>query len=103
MNKLIFSRKGFDSKYGGIPSTWAEDGELVSFPIPSTGKLDDGIAPDATRYDAITGGARPSMPVVALSRQGAGSMTTATMTPTSWKDRAHGTLGRRRRAGLRPR
>jgi hypothetical protein len=56
VNKLIFSRKGFDSKYGGIPSTWAEDGELVSFPIPSTGKLDDGIAPDATRYDAITGG-----------------------------------------------
>ena len=56
MNKLIFSRKGFDSKYCGIPSTWAEDGELVSFPIPSTGELDDGIAPDATRYDAITGG-----------------------------------------------
>ncbi len=56
MNKLIFSRKGFDSKYGGIPSTWAEDGELVSFPIPSKGAAEAGIAPDDTRYDGITGG-----------------------------------------------
>lgn len=56
MNKLIFSRKGFDSKYGSIPSTWAEDGELVSFPIPSNGDPEAGIAPDDTRYDAITGG-----------------------------------------------
>lgn len=50
MNKLIFSRKGFDSKYGGIPSTWAEDGELVSFPIPSD------AASDETRYDGIVAG-----------------------------------------------
>ena len=56
MNKLIFSRKGFDSKYGGIPSTWDEDGELVSFPIPSRGDPKAGVAPDPTRYDGITGG-----------------------------------------------
>jgi len=32
--KLILSRKGFDSQYGGIPSPILPDGRLVSFPIP---------------------------------------------------------------------
>ena len=33
--KVILSRKGFDSSYGGIPSPILPDGRLVSFPIPS--------------------------------------------------------------------
>lgn len=34
--RLIFSRKGFDSSYGGSPSPILEDGTIVSFPIPDT-------------------------------------------------------------------
>lgn len=33
--KIIFSRKGFDSGYGGMPSPIMPDGSLVSLPIPS--------------------------------------------------------------------
>lgn len=33
--KIILSRKGFDSEYGGIPSPILSDGSLLSFPIPS--------------------------------------------------------------------
>lgn len=33
--KIIFSRKGFDSGYGGVPSPILPDDSLVSFPIPS--------------------------------------------------------------------
>lgn len=32
--KIILSRKGFDSGYGGYPSPILPDGSLVSFPIP---------------------------------------------------------------------
>ena len=32
--KVILSRKGFDSKYGGIPSPIMPDGTLLSMPIP---------------------------------------------------------------------
>lgn len=35
--KIILSRKGFDSKYGGQPSPIMPDGTLISFPIPSKG------------------------------------------------------------------
>jgi hypothetical protein len=31
--KIVFSRKGFDSQYGGIPNAVLPDGTLVSFPI----------------------------------------------------------------------
>jgi hypothetical protein len=34
--KLIFSRKGFDSVYGKMPSPILEDGRLVCLPIPSS-------------------------------------------------------------------
>lgn len=34
--KIILSRKGFDSKYGGIPSPILPDGKMISLPIPST-------------------------------------------------------------------
>lgn len=37
--RVILSRKGFDSKNGGIPSPIFEDGTMMSFPIPS--KLDN--------------------------------------------------------------
>lgn len=33
--KIIFSRKGFDSQYGGVPSPILPDGGMTSFPIPS--------------------------------------------------------------------
>lgn len=33
--KVILSRKGFDSSYGGIPSPVMPDGTLLSMPIPS--------------------------------------------------------------------
>lgn len=36
MVKIILSRKGFDSKYGGIPSPIFPDGTMLSFPIPAT-------------------------------------------------------------------
>lgn len=35
--KVILSRKGFDSEYGGHPSPILQDGRLVSLPIPSGG------------------------------------------------------------------
>lgn len=38
--KIILSRKGFDSGYGGIPSPILPDGTMLSMPIPS---LQDGI------------------------------------------------------------
>ncbi|MBU2806903.1 hypothetical protein HF285_01035 [Acidithiobacillus ferrooxidans F221] len=35
--KIIFSRKGFDSSYGKMPSPILPDGTIMSFPIPSDG------------------------------------------------------------------
>lgn len=32
--KLVLSRKGFDSSYGGMPSPILLDGQLVPLPIP---------------------------------------------------------------------
>ena len=33
--KIILSRKGFDSKFGGMASPILPDGTLLSLPIPS--------------------------------------------------------------------
>jgi hypothetical protein len=33
--RVVLSRKGFDTKYGGIPSPILEDGRMVSLPIPA--------------------------------------------------------------------
>jgi len=33
--KVIFSRKGFDSSYGGVASPVFPDGQMMSLPIPS--------------------------------------------------------------------
>lgn len=38
--KVIFSRKGFDSANGGMPSPILPDGRLAWFPIPSTSDCD---------------------------------------------------------------
>lgn len=35
--KIVLSRKGFDSSYGGVPSPILPDGSLVSLPIPLSG------------------------------------------------------------------
>jgi len=40
--KIILSRKGFDSYYGGYPSPILPDGKMISLPIPSP--------IDSTRY-----------------------------------------------------
>lgn len=44
--KVIFSRKGFDSQYGGMPSPILPDGTLLSLPIPSK--------EDTTKYADLT-------------------------------------------------
>jgi hypothetical protein len=46
--KIILSRKGFDSAYGGYPSPIMLDGRLISLPIPSD---------DLTRYSDLRLGA----------------------------------------------
>ncbi len=38
--KLILSRKGFDSGYGGMPSSILPDGTLLSMPIPTDDKVE---------------------------------------------------------------
>ena len=43
--KIILSRKGFDSGYGGYPSPILPDGRLISLPIPSSG--------DKTKYNEL--------------------------------------------------
>ena len=48
--KIILSRKGFDSKYGGIPSPILPDGTLLSLPIPQK----DGRAYSELNYDGVT-------------------------------------------------
>ena len=65
--RLIFSRKGFDSQYGEVPSPILPNGQMISLPIPSSDSLrlgelkTDGIdigalAADLThnRFDAQT-------------------------------------------------
>lgn len=54
--KIVFSRKGFDSGYGGCPSPVFPDGQLLTLPIPG------GYAP--WRYDAIQGPHGPLGPLV---------------------------------------
>ena len=40
--KVILSRKGFDSSYGGFPSIILPDGKMISFPIPESDPNCDG-------------------------------------------------------------
>lgn len=55
--KVILSRKGFDSAYGGHPSLILPNGKLVSLPIPQPGDLirysDLEFMHDRTYYDLM--------------------------------------------------
>ncbi|RQQ53885.1 Nmad3 family putative nucleotide modification protein [Burkholderia stagnalis] len=48
--KVVLSRKGFDSQFGGMPSPILPDGRLVSLPIPS--ERDDATLADLDFADA---------------------------------------------------
>ena len=51
--KVILSRKGFDSSYGGCPSPILPDGTMVSMPIPhdeGNCRYDDLLFPDGRTY-----------------------------------------------------
>lgn len=49
--KVILSRKGFDSKFGGVPSPILPDGRVISFPIPSPSHLEK--EKDSIKYSAL--------------------------------------------------
>lgn len=53
--KVILSRKGFDSGYGGYPSPILPRGKMVSLPIPLEDSLryDDLITGESTYYDLM--------------------------------------------------
>ncbi len=50
VNKIIFSRKGFDSRYGGDASPILPDGTLLSLPIPVSSKEENGTAYGKIQY-----------------------------------------------------
>lgn len=59
--KIIFSRKGFDSQYGGVPSPILPDGTLLPLPIPSTqgrplGGIQSSAGPLHMLVSDLTGG-----------------------------------------------
>lgn len=59
--KIILSRKGFDSQYGGMPSPILPNGKLLSLPIPSdegTTTYED-IVYDGKTYMEIMGELKP--------------------------------------------
>ena len=59
--KIILSRKGFDSAYGGVPSPLLPTGELVSLPIPER----PGAVTSASRtYGGLTVHGHPVDPLV---------------------------------------
>ena len=56
--KVILSRKGFDSQYGGMPSPILPDGTLLSLPIPSKTDMETGQAAQVDTV-GVTWGFRP--------------------------------------------
>lgn len=46
--RIVLSRKGFDSSYGGYPSLIMPNGQMISLPIPNDG--------DSKKYSKISGG-----------------------------------------------
>lgn len=46
--KIVFSRKGFDSSYGGVPSPIFPDGQMISLPVPA------GTDDEVTRFCDIS-------------------------------------------------
>ena len=68
--KVILSRKGFDSKYGGYPSPILPDGRMVSLPIPvedETKYSDLGI--DNETYYGLMKRLRPKIKVNGIWRE----------------------------------
>jgi len=56
--KVIFSRKGFDSEYGGYPSPILPNGQMISLPIPNPEddiRYSDVKAGELTCYDLMKG------------------------------------------------
>jgi hypothetical protein len=51
--KIILSRKGFDSAHGGIASPVFPEGEMLSFPIPSTDIEKDSIKYSELCFDGM--------------------------------------------------
>ena len=54
--KIILSRKGFDSEYGGYPSPILPNGQMISLPIPDQKddiKYSDVKAGELTCYDLM--------------------------------------------------
>lgn len=60
--KLIFSRKGFDSGYGGVASPILPDGRLLSLPIPARDRL--------RTYQTVTFDAQPLAHIVTSLTRG---------------------------------
>ncbi|WP_048131636.1 Nmad3 family putative nucleotide modification protein [Methanothrix soehngenii] len=55
--KVILSRKGFDSEFGGYPSPILPNGQMISLPIPDQNeelRYSDVMAGDSTCYDLMT-------------------------------------------------
>lgn len=64
--KVIISRKGFDSGYGGMPSPILPDGTMISMPIPSPGdkvRFDD-LSYNGISYADIIKQLKPNNPVI---------------------------------------
>jgi len=56
--KVIFSRKGFDSEFGGYPSPILPNGQIISLPIPDPEddiRYSDVKAGELTCYDLMKG------------------------------------------------
>ena len=54
--KIILSRKGFDSSYGGCPSPVLPDGAMISMPIPDESgncRFDELLFPDGRTYAEV--------------------------------------------------
>jgi len=55
--KVILSRKGFDSEFGGYPSPILPNGQMISLPIPDQNeelRYSDVMAGDLACYDLMT-------------------------------------------------
>ena len=66
--KVILSRKGFDSEFGGYPSPILPNGQMISLPIPDQNeelRYSDVMAGDSTCYDLM----RKLMPSIKSSNE----------------------------------
>ena len=66
--KVILSRKGFDSEFGGYPSPILPNGQMISLPIPDQNeelRYSDVMAGDSACYDLM----RDLMPSIKSSNE----------------------------------